>query len=282
MKKLFLAAVILAGMPFLANAQFVTDTPCGPGHPACPSGYFCDSLSQVCLMGDASVTATSGFSQIQNTGSGFTALAPIPGLTDANSAVANSASLAVFFNNLYKYLIGLAAALAVIEIIWGGIEISTKDSVPLKMKGKERIYGAVFGLVLVLSPVVVFSIINPSILNLSVNLPPLNTQSGISAASSTCSNNACATATPTTLVTGGKLYPCTDKTSCSAAENTCSSAAPTGWLPVSGVVCVKPDGTIDPNGRTDSLWNPFSAYSCVSGESLSVSCVYSQSTVTAP
>ncbi len=111
---------------------------------------------------------------------GFTALAPIPGLTD--SATVNTASglaentLANFFNNLYKYLVGLAAVIAVIEIIFGGIEISTPDSVAKEKLGKERIYNAIFGLVLVLSPVLVFSVINPSILNLSLNLPKLDTR----------------------------------------------------------------------------------------------------------
>ncbi|MDE1919245.1 MAG: hypothetical protein KGH56_00945 [Patescibacteria group bacterium] len=108
--------------------------------------------------------------------SGFVPLAPIPGLTsitDQNSA-ANSANLAVFFNNLYKFLIGIAAVLAVIEIIWGGLEISTQDSISKQKDGKKRIQDAIFGLVLVLSPVLVFSIINPSILNLSLNLPALN------------------------------------------------------------------------------------------------------------
>ncbi|MDD2657182.1 MAG: pilin [Candidatus Pacebacteria bacterium] len=109
---------------------------------------------------------------------GFVALAPIPDLTDTSAlSVANSTNLASFFNNLYKYLIGLAAVLAVIEIIWGGLEISTKDSVSKQSDGKERITQAIFGLVLVLSPVIVFSIINPSILNLSLNLEPLDTKS---------------------------------------------------------------------------------------------------------
>jgi energy-converting hydrogenase Eha subunit A len=116
--------------------------------------------------------------------SNFVPLAGIPGLTQNVSAT--SAGLAVFFNNLYKYLIGLAAILAVIEIIWGGLEISTKDSVSKKSDGKQRIYNAILGLVLVLSPVVVFSIINPSILNLSLNLPALNT-SNISTQTATTS-----------------------------------------------------------------------------------------------
>ncbi len=111
--------------------------------------------------------------------SGFTALAPIPGLTDtSNTAVVNSTSLANFFNNLYKYVIGLAAVLAVIMIIWGGLEISTQDSISKQSAGKEKIQQAILGLVLVLSPVLVFSIINPNILNLSLNLPPLETKSG--------------------------------------------------------------------------------------------------------
>lgn len=105
---------------------------------------------------------------------GFVPLAPIPGLTDQSSTSAvDQNTLANFFNNLYKYLVGLAAVLAVIEIIWGGLQISTQDSVSKQGEGRERITQALLGLLLVLSPVIVFSIINPSILNLSLNLPEI-------------------------------------------------------------------------------------------------------------
>ena len=115
---------------------------------------------------------------------GFVPLAPIPGLTDSvtlNSASGiNANTLANFFNNLYKFLIGLAAALAVIMITWEGLRIATnQDNVSIITDSKGKIYNAIFGLVLVLSPVLVFSIINPSILNLSLNLPALDTVSGI-------------------------------------------------------------------------------------------------------
>src|SRR3989344_5937742 len=75
---------------------------------------------------------------------GFTALAPIPGLTDASTvgSAVDSKTLADFFNNLYKYLIGLAAVLAIIMIIWGGLEISTQASVSKKGAGKEKIQNA--------------------------------------------------------------------------------------------------------------------------------------------
>lgn len=110
---------------------------------------------------------------------GFTPLVTngIPGLTDPTTAgsVINSASLAIFFNNLYKYLIGIAAALAIVEIIWSGIKIATnQDNVSTMLDYRGRIMQAIFGLVLVLAPVLVFSVINPSILDLSLNLPALN------------------------------------------------------------------------------------------------------------
>lgn len=107
--------------------------------------------------------------------SSFVPLAEIPGLTSGD--VANSSDLASFFNNLYKYLIGLAAILAIIEIIWGGLEYSTQDNISKKSDGKARIYQALSGLLLVLAPALVFGIINPSILNLGVNLSPLSAPS---------------------------------------------------------------------------------------------------------
>ncbi len=118
------------------------------------------------------VTAMASVAHAQ----GFIPLAPIPGLTEG--VTANQAGLANFLNNLYKYLIGLAAVIAVVEIIWGGLLYSTQDVPGSKTNGKEKIQNALLGLVLVLSPVLVFSIINPSILNLSISLPKLDTRSG--------------------------------------------------------------------------------------------------------
>src|SRR5665811_680242 len=60
---------------------------------------------------------------------GFISLSSIPGLTDVQTATDGFAG---FFNNLYKYLVGIAAVLAVIMIIWGGLEYSTQDSVSKK------------------------------------------------------------------------------------------------------------------------------------------------------
>ena len=107
---------------------------------------------------------------------GFVPLAEIPGLTQG--ATADTAGLANFFNNLYKFAIGMASVLAIIMIIWGGLQYATQDIPGAKQEGKDRILQAILGLILVLSPALVFSIINPSILNLSINLKPLDTKSG--------------------------------------------------------------------------------------------------------
>jgi len=105
----------------------------------------------------------------------FVPLAPIPGLTEG--VAATESGIAGFLNNLYLFAIGAAVMLAVIMIIWGGLEYMS-ESVTKKSEAKKRIYNALFGLVLVLSPALVFSIINPRILNLNISMPELRTKSG--------------------------------------------------------------------------------------------------------
>lgn len=134
---------------------------------------------------------------------GFVPLAEIEGLT--KGVEANTEGLAVFFNNLYKFAIGMATVLAVIMIIWGGIEYSWQDIPGAKSSGKDRILQAILGLVLVLSPVLVFSIINPAILNLSINLKPLDTKSGATTAKTTTEVPLSKTETETRESSGGKV-----------------------------------------------------------------------------
>lgn len=177
--------------------------------------------------------------------SGFVPLAPIPGLTsitDQGSA-ARSTNLADFFNSLYKYLIGLAATLAIIQIIWGGISIaSNQDDVSKIMDDKGKIYNAIFGLVLVLSPVLVFSIINPNILNLSLNLPPIDLKV-------TPLSTPGPAPTRTTSSSGSimDLYPCTDAGDCTEAKLRCSNAG--GFVGQDYCVDPKNENKIISNGK---------------------------------
>ena len=181
--------------------------------------------------------------QAADYGSGYVPLAPIPGLTQG--ATADSGGLAMFFNNLYKYLVGLAAALAVIMIIWGGVEIATVESVSGKSEGKERIQQALLGLVLVLSPVLVFSIINPAILNLSVSIPSLNTTWG------TWTDTQGINASVNTRLAANQQWTlCSDKTTCAAQKNLCEKGGGSANLQ-----CFDPkDGNFYDTSWAGSAW----------------------------
>lgn len=188
MKKLLLAVFLVISMASVAHATPDAD------YAACVEGCNANgdtggACVDACVANYQTATGASG-NQNSNANTGgngaFVPLAPIPGLTDQSAlSAARSTNLASFFNNLYKYSIGLAAMLAIIMIIWGGLEYATQDSISKKSDGRERIYNAIFGLILVLLPVLVFSIINPAILNLSISLPELDTRSSAPASTQT-------------------------------------------------------------------------------------------------
>ncbi len=98
------------------------------------------------------------------TGASFVSMTQFPAFNTSASG-----GLSVFINSLYKYLIGIAAILAVLEITWGGfLWMGSGASVTSKEAGRNKIMMALTGLLLVLSPVIIFSIINPSVLSLKL------------------------------------------------------------------------------------------------------------------
>lgn len=111
----------------------------------------------------------------QTEGADFVPLTNLPGIAE----VAGEPDLGPFLNNLYRLLIGAAAVIAVIQIMRAGIMFMTnKGSVSENEQARHLIQMSVIGLVLILSPVIVFSIINPEILNLTVNTSSLKTNIG--------------------------------------------------------------------------------------------------------
>ncbi len=105
-------------------------------------------------------------------GTGFVPLTNIPRLTE----VGNAFSLDNFLNNLYRICIGAAAVIAVLQIMRAGIIYMGGDSVTEKKEAKNLIALSIGGLILVLSPVVVFSIVNPDILSLKIDPSGLKTE----------------------------------------------------------------------------------------------------------
>ncbi len=111
------------------------------------------------LFAQQTVTTGADFSS-----QSFVPLTNIPGLTD----IQTSPSIPDFLNNLYKICIGLAATLAVLQIMRAGI-MYMGESVAEKKQAKNLIALSIGGLILVLSPAIVFGIINPDILDLKID-----------------------------------------------------------------------------------------------------------------
>ena len=73
-----------------------------------------------------------------------------------------------FVKILYALSISIAALLAVVKIIYAGVQYMLTDVVTSKASAKKDIYGAILGLVIVLSAVFILEIINPQLKNLSL------------------------------------------------------------------------------------------------------------------
>lgn len=137
----------------------------------------------------------------------FVPLTSLPGLSDFTS----STDLQAFLNNIYKICIGAAAALAVFQIMRAGFYFMTnKGSVSENEQAKHLLQMSIFGLLLVLSPVIVFGIINPKILSLDFNTSALKVPDGVADA---------ATAAVTKWTTPTK-DPAAEKAKCEAEGGT--------------------------------------------------------------
>lgn len=83
-----------------------------------------------------------------------------------------------YINSIYALAISLAALLAVIKIVIAGVKWMTTDVVTSKGEAKKDIQGALVGLIIVLSAVLIINIINPQITNVSLSLGTPSSPSG--------------------------------------------------------------------------------------------------------
>lgn len=100
----------------------------------------------------------------------FVSLTGLPGL----QGIGGAETLPAFFNALYRICVGAAATLAVIQIIRAGIKwMAAGDNVGATKEARSLIVNAIFGLLLVLSPAIVFGVIDPRILDLRLDAESL-------------------------------------------------------------------------------------------------------------
>jgi hypothetical protein len=138
---------------------------CSPTTQKCVYDTTSDSAPASVQNSTTAVPPTTGASS----GNNFVPLTSLPGLSTVAGLSATS-GLPAFFNQLYKICIGVCAAIAFFQIIRAGIlYMSAGDNSGQVTKARGLITTSILGLVIVLSPYIVFSIINPSILSLNVN-----------------------------------------------------------------------------------------------------------------
>lgn len=71
---------------------------------------------------------------------------------------------------MFQLLIGIAAALAVIMIVIGGIEYMSTDAISGKSDGRKKIENALWGLALAISSYLILSTIDPYFLNSDIDV----------------------------------------------------------------------------------------------------------------
>lgn len=94
----------------------------------------------------------------------FVPIAPIP---LANGQVLGSqTTLEGYVNGAFQLALGIGAILAVVMIMWGGFEYIFAEAMHSKQDGRQRIYDAIYGLVILLLVYIILYIINPDIVQL--------------------------------------------------------------------------------------------------------------------
>src|SRR3989344_2130674 len=78
-----------------------------------------------------------------------------------------------YITKIIPFILGLAAVLAVVEIVIGGIEYAVTEAIDSKADAKDRIRQAILGLLLALASWLILYTINPELINLKLNIPGL-------------------------------------------------------------------------------------------------------------
>lgn len=88
-------------------------------------------------------------------------------------------TLGDYVNGLYLAAISIAAFLAVVKIIFAGVQYMLSEVVTDKAQAKKSIYGAIIGLLIVLGAFLILNTINPNLTNLTnLDGPTLQTEGG--------------------------------------------------------------------------------------------------------
>lgn len=104
---------------------------------------------------------------LTSTALAYNLLQPLPGVGQTVDTFPD------YITKIIPFILGLAAVLAVVEIVIGGIEYAVTEAIDAKADAKDRILQAILGLLLALASWLILWTINPALVNLQLNIPGL-------------------------------------------------------------------------------------------------------------
>lgn len=102
---------------------------------------------------------------------GYCLLEPLPGMGEQ---VNTNQGIGAYLNQIIKFVIGFAGALAVIMMVVGGIQYMSTDAMSGKEDGKEMIQNALIGLGLALCSFLLLYTIDPNLTHINLEVPKVS------------------------------------------------------------------------------------------------------------
>lgn len=96
----------------------------------------------------------------------YVPLATLPGISGSY----DTSSLTGYLNTVFQIGIGVAAGLAVVRIVIGGIQYMSTDAIGGKEEGKDIITSALWGLLLALISFIILNTINPALVSTGLQI----------------------------------------------------------------------------------------------------------------
>lgn len=100
----------------------------------------------------------------------YKTLAPIRSQNIGDTVEINDKTFSDYINNLYRIGVSIAVGLAVLMVMWGGVEYITSDALGGKEGGKEKISQALTGLLLALGSFIILKTIDQKILSTRLDI----------------------------------------------------------------------------------------------------------------
>lgn len=97
----------------------------------------------------------------------FLPIVPLPGVSESDGTYDDTLTFAEYVNRIFDISISIGGILAVMMLVFGGFEYMTSEATGGKKNGLDRIRGALTGLLLLITVVIILNVINPCLIQIT-------------------------------------------------------------------------------------------------------------------